>query len=255
MIRLAVALLFAALPLPALAAPCPNPDALGIARVLTVDATATPRVGRKEFAETLPLGPKELVLTFDDGPWPTTTPVVLKALKEQCVQATFFVLGRNVAAHPELVRREFAEGHSIGHHTFSHPLLDHMAPAAAWEQIVKGVRADERALTGAARAQATTPFFRFPGFASTPALLDRAQAAGLVVFGADVWASDWRSQTPDEELKLLLERIEKVDHGIVLLHDTRAQTARMLPPLLRALKARGYRIVHVVAAGPSRPLE
>ena len=255
MIRSTVALLLAALPVSALAAACPNPDALGTSRVLTVDAASTPRVGRKQFPATLPLGPKELVLTFDDGPWPTTTPAVLKALKDQCVQATFFLLGRNVAAHPELARRELAEGHSIGHHTFSHPLLDHMAPAAAWEQIVKGVRTDERALYGAARAQATTPFFRFPGFASTPALLDRAQAAGLVVFGADVWASDWLTQTPDEELALLLKRIEKVDHGIVLLHDTRAQTARMLPALLRDLKTRGYRIVHLVPAGPSRPLE
>jgi peptidoglycan/xylan/chitin deacetylase (PgdA/CDA1 family) len=254
-IRPAVALVLAALPVSALAAPCANPDALGTARVLTVDAAATPRVGRKEFAATLPLGPKELVLTFDDGPWPTTTPAVLKALADQCVLATFFVLGRNVAAHPELARREEAEGHSIGHHTFSHHLLDRMAPAAAWEQVVKGVRADEQALHGTPRSQATTPFFRFPGFASTPALLDRAQAAGLVVFGADVWASDWRSQTPDEELALLLKRIDKVDHGIVLLHDTRAQTARMLPALLRALKAGGYRIVHVVATGPSRPLE
>lgn len=255
MIRLVVVLLVAALPFSAVAAPCANPDALGTARVLGVDAASTPRIGRKEFPDTLPLGPKELVLTFDDGPWPTTTPVVLKALKAQCVEATFFVLGRNVAAHPELVRRELAEGHSIGHHTFSHPLLDHMAPAAAWAQIVKGVRTDEQALYGQARTQATTPFFRFPGFASTPALLDRAQAAGLVVFGADVWASDWRVQTPDEELKLLLARVEKIDHGIVLLHDTRAQTARMLPALLHELKSRGYRIVHLVPGTPSRPLD
>lgn len=255
MTRLVVALLIAALPLSALAAPCANPAALGTARVLTVDVASTPRIGRKEFRDTLPLGPKELVLTFDDGPWPTTTPMVLNALKEQCVEATFFVLGRNVAAHPELVRRELAEGHSVGHHTFSHPLLDHMAPAAAWQQIVKGVRADEQALYGQARSQATTPFFRFPGFASTPALLDRAQAAGLIVFGADVWASDWRAQTPDEELKLLLARIDKTGRGIVLLHDTRAQTVRMLPALLRELKIRGYRIVHVVATAPSRPLE
>lgn len=176
MIRVVLALLVAALPVSALAASCSNPDALGTARILTVDATSTPRVGRKEFPNTLPLGPKELVLTFDDGPWPTTTPVVLKALKEQCVQATFFVLGRNVAAHPELARRERAEGHSVGHHTFSHPQLDHMPPGAAWEQIVKGVRTDEQALYGTARAQATTPFFRFPGFASTPALLEIGRA-------------------------------------------------------------------------------
>jgi peptidoglycan/xylan/chitin deacetylase (PgdA/CDA1 family) len=75
----------------------------------------------------------------------------------------------------------------------------------------------------------------------------------MVVFGADIWASDWLAQTPEEELKLVLGRIEKADHGILLLHDTRAQTARMLPALLRELKARGYSIVHVVPAGaPAR---
>src|SRR5215475_9010009 len=86
---------------------CPgNPDALGTARVLAVDAATTPRVGRKHFPQTLPLGPKEIVLTFDDGPWPGTTPRVLDALKRECVLASFFLLGRNAVAHPELVRRE-----------------------------------------------------------------------------------------------------------------------------------------------------
>jgi peptidoglycan-N-acetylglucosamine deacetylase len=72
-----------------------------------------------------------------------------------------------------------------------------------------------------------------------------------VVFGADVWASDWLPMTPDQELRLLLSRIETVGRGIVLLHDTKAQTAQMLPAFLRALKQRGYRIVHVVPF-PSR---
>jgi peptidoglycan/xylan/chitin deacetylase (PgdA/CDA1 family) len=66
---------------------------------MTVDAAAATRVGPKEFTDTLPLGPKELVLISDDGPWPTTTPMLLKVRHVQCVQAAFSVLGRNVAAH------------------------------------------------------------------------------------------------------------------------------------------------------------
>jgi len=235
------------LPLAAVAQPCPgNPQALGTERVLEVDAATTPRVGRKQFPGTLPLQPKELVLTFDDGPWPTTTPKVLDALKRECVQATFFLLGRNVQAHPQLARRELAEGHSLGHHSFSHPLLGHMRLAKAEAEINRGIAADEYALYGQRRSNPATPFFRFPGFVSSPALLAYLQDRGIVVFGADVWASDWLPMTPEQELHLLLSRIETVGRGIVLLHDTKAQTARMLPAFLRALKRRGYRIVHVV---------
>jgi hypothetical protein len=187
-LRLLLVSLVAALsPVAAAAQSCPgHPDALGTTRVLAVGASTTPRVGRKQFPETLPLGPKELVLTFDDGPWPTTTPVVLKALAAECVHATFFLLGRNAQAHPELARREAAEGHSIGHHSFSHPLLDRKSPDAAMAEIDKGIRADEAALGTTAVGRRDTPFFRFPGFASTPLLLDRLEAKGIVVFGADV---------------------------------------------------------------------
>jgi len=244
-----VILAMAVVPFSAAAAPCPgNPDALGTERVLTVDVGSTPRVGRKQFPGTLPLRPKELVLTFDDGPWPTTTPRVLAALKHECVLATFFLIGRNVAAHPEIARRELAEGHSLGHHTYSHPLLNRMATAKAEAEIDRGIAEDELALYGKRRSQPTTPFFRFPGFASSPALLDRLQARHIVVFGADVWASDWVPMTPTQELRLILARIDRLGSGIVLLHDTKAQTAGMLPAFLRELKRRGYRIVHVVAA-------
>jgi len=251
MIRiLALAVAAAVAPLAAHAEPCPgNPRALGTERVLAVDAKTTPRVGRKHFPTTLPLGPKELVLTFDDGPWPTTTPSVLDALKRECVRATFFLLARNARAHPQIARRALAEGHSLGHHSYSHPLLDRMPLAKAEAEIDRGIVADELAVYGQRRTTPATPFFRFPGFASNQALLDLMSQRGIVVFGADVWASDWLPMTPDEELKLLLARIAKVDHGIVLLHDTKAQTARMLPALLRELKRRGYRIVHVVPAG------
>lgn len=250
MTRFAIMVLAAALvPLAAAAAPCPgNPDALGTARTLAVDAGSTPRVGRKQFPGTLPLRPKELVLTFDDGPWPTTTPKILAALKHECVLATFFLLGRNVATHPDIARRELAEGHSLGHHSYSHPLLNRMAQAKAEAEIDRGIAEDEFTLHGKRRSDPTTPFFRFPGFASTPALLDRLQSRHIVVFGADVWASDWVPMTPSQELQLILGRIDRLGSGIVLLHDTKAQTAAMLPGFLRELKRRGYRIVHVVAA-------
>src|SRR5262245_66550471 len=108
----------------AVAAPCPgNPEALGTERVIEVDSKSTPRVGRKQFPSTLPLGPKELVLTFDDGPWPGTTPKVLDALKSECVRATFFLLGRNSTAFPQLARRALAGGHTVGNNMYSRDLL------------------------------------------------------------------------------------------------------------------------------------
>lgn len=227
------------------AATCADrPDALSTSRVVAVDAAATPRVGRKHFPATLPLADKEVVITFDDGPWPGTTDRILDTLKRECVRATFFLLGRNAAAHPTLVRRELAEGHTVGHHTFSHPLLTHRPLAAAEAEIDRGLAAIEAAAADQKNQVART-FFRFPGFAFSPALLDRLAARGLIVFGADLWASDWNPMTAEGELQLVLSRLEKSRGGILLLHDTKAQTAAMLPSLLRQLKARGFRVVHV----------
>src|SRR5215471_5177499 len=206
---LSVAITFASVT--ATAAACSgNPDALGTARTIEIDARSTPRVGRKQFPSTLPLHAKELVLTFDDGPWPGTTPKVLDALKSECVRATFFLLGRNVTANPQIARRALAEGHTIGHHSYSHPLLSHMAMAKAEAEIDRGIAADETALYGERRVKPTTPFFRFPGFAANQGLLDRMAERGIVVFGADVWASDWLPMSPEQELRLILSRVEHV---------------------------------------------
>jgi peptidoglycan/xylan/chitin deacetylase (PgdA/CDA1 family) len=231
------------------APPCPgNPDALGTERVLTVDAATTPRVGRKHFPQTLPLAPKEVVLTFDDGPQPGSTSRVLDALKRDCVRASFFLLGRHAVTHKELARRELAEGHTVAHHTYSHPLLNRMPVAAAEAEIDRGFAGVDTALYGKSGSAPTTPFFRFPGFAASPALLERLERRGIVVFGADLWASDWIKMAPEQELQLVLKRIEATRGGIVLFHDTKTQTAAMLPALLRALKSGGYRVVHVVPA-------
>jgi peptidoglycan/xylan/chitin deacetylase (PgdA/CDA1 family) len=169
------------------------------------------------------------------------------------VRATFFLLGRNAAAAPALARRELADGHTVAYHTFSHPLLNRMSVAAADAEIDRGIAAVDRATYGAAsnetRARPRVPFFRFPGFAASPALLDRMAARGLVVFGADLWASDWNPMSPAHELALTLQRLTAAGRGIVLFHDTKSQTAAMLPAFLRALKMHGYHVVHVVPAG------
>jgi peptidoglycan/xylan/chitin deacetylase (PgdA/CDA1 family) len=249
MTRFGCCLIASLLPVAASAASCPgNPQALGTERVIEVDARTTPRVGRKHFPSTLPLGTKEVVLTFDDGPWPGTTNKVLDALRAECVRATFFLLGRNAAAHPQLARRALSEGHTLGHHTYSHPLLSRMTLARAETEIDRGIAADEKATYGSSNPVPSTPFFRFSGFASNKALLDRLGARGIVVFGADVWASDWLAMSPDAELRLALSRIEKAGRGIVLFHDTKTQTARILPGFLRELKRRGFRVVHVTPA-------
>jgi len=240
-----------ACPAAAWAAECPRPGTLGTARVLRVDASATPRVGLKQFPQSLPLYDHEVVLTFDDGPWPPTTPKVLAALAQECVRATFFLIGKPASEHPELVRRIAAEGHTIGHHTWTHRSLLRIPPRQATEEIDRGVSAVEMALHGVATKVPSTPFFRFPGFESTPATLDLLQSRGIVVFGADLWASDWNRMTPKQELKLITDRLKVAGKGIILFHDSKAQTAAMLPAFLRYLKDNHYHVVHLVAAPPA----
>ena len=235
-------LLFAALfATAAEAAPCPRPGTLGTARTLIVDAKSFPSVGRKSFPQTLPLADKEVVLTFDDGPSPPFTNRVLKALADECVQATFFLVGRTVQANAALVRRTVAEGHSVGIHTWSHQILDSIPEARAHQEIDRGIAAVQAVLGSKA-----APFFRFPYFASSPALLAYIHGRGYSVFGADLWASDWEPMKPEVQLKLLTDRLAVARKGIILLHDPRQQTAAMLPAFLRYLKNNGYKVVHVI---------
>ena len=234
----------------ALAAGCPRPGTLGTSRILGVDAATTPQVGLKNFPQTLPLGDHEVVLTFDDGPWPPTTPLVLAALARECVLATFFLIGKPASEHPELVRRIAAEGHTIGHHTWLHRSLKQIKPSETTEEIDRGIAAVEMALHGKATTVPSTPFFRFPGFESTPATLELLRSRGIVVFDTDLWASDWDSMTPQEELKLITDRLEIAGRGIILFHDPKARTATMLPAFLRYLRDNHYRVVHLVPASP-----
>jgi peptidoglycan/xylan/chitin deacetylase (PgdA/CDA1 family) len=231
-------------------AECPRKGTLGTFRILRVDAATTPRVGLKNFPQTLPLRDHEVVLSFDDGPWPPTTPKVLAALANQCVRATFFLIGKPASEHPDLVRRIAAEGHTIGHHTWLHRSLMRIPPAETTDEIDHGIVADEMALHGVATKIPSTPFFRFPNFESTPATLALLQSRGIVVFGTDLWASDWSPMTPKHELKLIIDRLKIARKGIILFHDPQARTAAMLPAFLRYLRDNDYHVVHLMPTGP-----
>ena len=98
---------------------CDNPNALGVARTVEIDTTGGPGFGFEHFKQHDFLRDKEVVLTFDDGPWPTT-PAVLKALADECVKATFFPIGKHATYYPEILRQVAAAGHSVGSHTWSH---------------------------------------------------------------------------------------------------------------------------------------
>jgi peptidoglycan/xylan/chitin deacetylase (PgdA/CDA1 family) len=237
--------------------PCEGKDALGTSRELVVNAPKGGlHLGLESYNKTLALKPNEVVLTFDDGPNPGTTERVLDALKAECVQATFFLIGRNAQAHPQLVKREIRDGHTIGSHTWSHPVrtLAGIPESDAIEEIKRGFAAVDRAGYDMVIQEdmPKTSWFRFPGFADTKETLDWLDKRRITVFGTDFWAADWVAMSPEEELNRLMKHLRETGGGIVLLHDTRSQTAKMLPTFLRELKDRGYEIVHIVAGDPSQ---
>ncbi|MBR1125046.1 polysaccharide deacetylase family protein [Bradyrhizobium lablabi] len=230
------------------AAECPRKDALGTSRVLAVDAATWPQTGLMSFPQSLPLEDHEVVLTFDDGPSPATNADVLAALAHECVRATFFLIGKTASEHPDLVKRIAAAGHTIGHHSWSHNNLKYMSGEDAAGEIDKGIAAVEQALHGVSTTVPSTPFFRYPFFEMTQATLDNLQKRNIAVFGADLAADDWLQMKPEDELKLLTQRLNAAGKGVILLHDPARQTAAMLPAFLRYLRDNGYRVVHLVPA-------
>lgn len=232
------------------AATCPRADALGVARVMPVEIGPDGLfVGTKSYPGTLALAPREIVLTFDDGPAGKTTDAVLAALEAECVKATFFVIGEMAAAHPEQLRRAAAAGHTIAHHSMTHPVMTRVSAEKGRADVLAGWTTVDRILGAAPGARPATPFFRYPGFAPTRELDALMIERRVGVFGADFWGSDWTPTTPDALLAQVLARVEARGSGILLLHDIHAHTAAMVPRLLRELKARGYRVVHIVPAG------
>ena len=192
----------------------------------------------------------EVVLTFDDGPLPGTTDRVLDALRDACTHATFFTVGRMAKAYPDVLRRAAADGNTIATHTWRHPLsLARLSVDAATREIDRGIAAVTAVL-----GHAPAPFFRFPGLGQTRTLRNRLTARGIAVFSADVVGDDWTGISADAIRRKVLMRLKLHHGGIVLLHDTKHATARMLPQLLKDMKAAGYRIVHIVPAAAGTPV-
>ncbi len=224
---------------------CPgNPDALGVSRVMKVSAKEGP-VGLVSYKKTLDLQDHEVILTFDDGPIAHRTPAVLATLARECVKATFFTVGTMASAYPKLVQAEAEAGHSIGTHTWSHRYLTQRRNRnVAQYQIGGGLHAANVAL-GEQKA-ALSPFFRFPGLNHNKRLDAFVERNGLISVSVDIVADDWLLITPQEVLKRTLARLEQRKRGIILMHDIHNRTVVMLPELLRELKARGYKVVHMV---------
>ncbi len=235
------------------AADCPDhPDAIGTSRTLVVDPREHPRIGVMQYPETLPLADHEVVLTFDDGPLPRNSNQILDILAAQCVKATFFEIGRMAQAYPEGVRKLAAAGHSIGTHTEDHPLtMNHMPIERAKAEIDDGIASVKAALGD--NASALGPFFRIPGLLREEAVEDYMASMGIQIWSADFLADDWRHISSTRVFELAIKRLEQRGKGILLLHDIQSRTVAALPKILQEMKARGYRIVHVVPATPENP--
>lgn len=243
MVRAYFCALMSACVVPAFAGDCPgNPDALGVARVLELDTTAGPLLGTLQYEHSLELAPKEVVLTFDDGPNDRTTLRVLAALKRECAKAIFFPVGIMARHYPEVLQAVAEQGHTIGAHTWSHPNnLGRLAVARAQQQIEKGFEAVDEALD-----KEIAPFFRFPGLNDSGALRSFAAKRGYAVFSTDISSDDWLAIGSATIVRRTMARLRRQGRGIILFHDTKSTTAAALPQLLRIMKDEGYKLVHVV---------
>lgn len=236
----------------ALAANCPgHPDAIGTSRTIVVDPRQYPIIGSMQYGKTLPLEDHEVVLTFDDGPLPKYSNQILDILAAHCAKATFFLVGRQANDSPEGVRKVRDAGHTVATHSQNHPGgMDRLPIDRARQEIDQGI-----ASVTAALADGTTPapFMRIPGLRRNDGIEEYAASKGLQIWSADFPADDWRNVSAGRVYDLAIQRLEAKRKGILLLHDIQPRTVAALPRILSELKARGYRIVHVVPATPERP--
>ena len=182
------------------------------------------------------------MLTFDDGPDPKRTPLVLDELDRHCVKATFFEIGRWAEAYPEITKEVADRGHTIGAHSWSHPPnLRHIPLARAKDEIDHGFAAIKQA-----SGDRVAPFFRYPGLNDSAKLDDYLAGENIAIISCDIGTDDWKNIGAAAIIKRTLERLDQHGKGIILFHDRKASTVKALPVLLDALKKRGYRIVHIV---------
>jgi len=242
----------APLPLPApQKSNCANPDALGVGRVVEIDTSGGPGFGFEHFKQFDFLQPKEVVLTFDDGPWPGNTPAVLKALDDECTKALFFPIGKHATYHPEILRQVLAAGHTVGAHTWSHANLNSkkMTEQLAKDEIEKGFSAVKLALGAAPSA-----FFRFPELQHGPAAMAYLGTRNVAILSCDLDSFDFRAKDAAQIVNTVMTKLDKQGKGIILMHDFQKHTAEALPTLLGRLKASGYKVVQMKAKAPMQTL-
>src|SRR6202012_755542 len=231
---------------------CNNPDALGVSRVVEIDTTGGPGFGFENFKQYDFLQPKEVVLTFDDGPWPGNTPAVLKALADECTKGLFFAIGKHATYHPEILRQVYAAGHTVGTHTWSHANLNSkkLNEQQVKDEIEMGMSAVKLAL-----GTDPAPFFRFPELQHNPQAVAYLGQRNVAIFSCDVDSWDYKKvSTPEKIIENVMSRLEKQGKGIILMHDFQKHTAEALPELLRRLKAGGYKVVQMKARTQLAPL-
>jgi peptidoglycan/xylan/chitin deacetylase (PgdA/CDA1 family) len=232
---------------------CPgHPDALGTSRVLTISPDDFARIGLIQYKQTLPLNDHEVVLTFDDGPLPPYSDIILDALDAQCVKATYFMVGEMAHAYPSIVRRIYNAGHTIGTHTQHHPFaMQRLSMPRVEREVDDGIASVDVALGD---PKALSPFFRIPGLGRTSAIDHFLESKQLVTWSADIDTNDWwRGTTPSQLIKRTMKRLNEKGRGILLMHDIHPATAMALPTLLKELKEQGYHVVQVVAKGERPP--
>jgi peptidoglycan-N-acetylglucosamine deacetylase len=238
---IAVLALTSQMPAPAEAqTSCDNPRALGVSRIVEIDPTPGPRYGLQQYKENDFLRPGEIVLTFDDGPLRPHTQPILNALEAQCTKATFFMVGSQAIADPDMVKKVIARGHTVGSHTWSHAFLHKVASVQARKEIELGLSA-----VTAAAGQPVAPFFRFPYLADTRAMLDYTRTRGFGIFSIDVDSQDWKTKNAASVHRDVLRQLEELGKGIILFHDIQPATAQALPGLLEALRVKGYKVVQL----------
>jgi len=185
-------------------------------------------------------------ITFDDGPGEHTGRL-LDALADKRVHATFFVLGRHVRSHPDLIRRMVAEGHEVENHSFDHPDMRKLDEAARQKEIAE----TESLLTALG---AKPRFFRPPYGAYDPRVVEDARQNGLEVVLWSHDSEDWRYHTVATLEGNILPPSSHGAHGIFLFHDIHDSTIAAMPSVLDELKDKGCRFVTVAewvdGAGP-----
>lgn len=210
----------------------------------TIKGNLAGRVLKVADVSDIKLRQGEVILTFDDGPAPQTTPLVLAALKSYDVKATFFMVGSMAKAHVTTARAVARAGHTIGSHTHGHENLANLDTIDALRAVANGENEVARAI--APTGKKVAPFFRFPYLAQTGVLRADLSDLGVVVFDVDIDSLDFKKQTSDEVLARTLARLDQKGKGIVLFHDIHRRTAGLLPAFLNALDERGYKVVQAV---------